>query len=438
MAIAVIAVVRALVYDPFADVACRGLCGPSPVVITTNLGLAHVLGAFCAVGTVFVAFSAGRAVIRARHATRRDARCPLAGLAIAGAALLLGIDAAVRLASDRVGKPARTTAGVLTVVFSSALLVSVALILSALDPLRARHAVGRVARLLTGSAGTTDPQEILREGFGDPGLLVGYWVDGVGYVDEHFDALPLPPPDWRIELTAHGCSAGSHHPRPGRHLAGGNHSAHRLASAAGDQEQEPDAELNRNIAEVDRSRQRIVDAVTPSADASSATCTTVPQQRLLALSFELRRGERAALAAGDVGRRRRSRSPPRWHRWRSSSSAVSHTASTRPCWTVPGSMTRSMALASSEGRAVTLNIDVDGPLPASVESATYGVLAATITDESSAAAPAITVRRDGERIALTIDHVRGLSEHAIDRAEAAGGRWSRTERGFEVALPCAW
>ncbi len=65
-----------------------------------------------------------------------------------------------------------------------------ALILIALDPLRARRDVGRVARLLASDAGTTDPQAILRAGFGDPGLLVGYWAEGIGYLDEHGECAP--------------------------------------------------------------------------------------------------------------------------------------------------------------------------------------------------------------------------------------------------------
>ena len=127
-----------------------------------------------------------------------------AELATAGAALLLGADAALRLASDSVAKPGESAVGVLTVMFLAALLVSVALVLIALDPLRARRDVGRVARLLASSARAADPQTILRAGFGDPGLLVGYWAEGVGYVDEHGAVLRLPPPDSRIELTAHG------------------------------------------------------------------------------------------------------------------------------------------------------------------------------------------------------------------------------------------
>jgi signal transduction histidine kinase len=437
-AVAVAAVVRALVYDPFADIACRGLCRPNPVGLATNLGLAHLLGVLIAGASAVISVGIVAGAIQARRTSRRNSLDRSAELAIVAAASLLGIDAAARLVSGKVAVPGDTAATVLAVVFVAVLLASGALILIALDPLRARRDVGRVARLLASDAGTTDPQAILRAGFGDPGLLVGYWAEGIGYLDEHGDVLRLPSSASSIELTAHGAPLAVivHTPDAVSSDAISRHLGSRARLAIHNESLA--LELNRSIAELERSRRRIVDAGDRERRHLERDLHDGAQQRLLALSFELRRGERAAQAAEDTDSARAFSSANELaldalQQLRGLAHGI-HPAILDGA----GLYDALMALGTAGGQAMTLDIDLDTPVPPSVRSATYGIVAAAIADGTPTATPVVTIRRHGAQITVEIDHVVRLPEHAIDRAEAVGGSWTATERGFEVALPCAW
>ena len=233
--------------------------------------------------------------------------------------------------------PGDTAEVALAVVFAAVLLAACALILIAVDPLLARRDVGRVARILASDAGTADPQAILRAGFGDPGLLVGYWADEIGWVDEHGDVLCVPSSASRIELTAHRAPLAVivHAPDAVSADAISRHLGSRARLAI--HNESLTLELNRSIAELERSRRRIIDAGERERRHLERDLHDGAQQRLLALSFELRRGERAAEDAEDADSARPSRRPTSWHGLRWSSSGTSPTASTRPSWTEQGS-----------------------------------------------------------------------------------------------------
>ena len=422
-ALAVAAVVRALVYDPFADIACRGLCRPNPIGVTTNLGLAHLLGVLTAAATVVITAAIVAGAMRVRRTNRRRSFDRTAELAIAAAASLLGIDAAARLVSGNVAVPGDPAEIALAVVFAAVLLTAGALILIALDPLLARRDVGRVARLLASDAGAADPQAILRAGFGDPGLLVGYWADELGWVDDRGDALCVPSSASRIELTAHRAPLAVivHSPDAVSSDAISRHLGSRARLAI--HNQSLTLELNRGIAELERSRRRIVDAGDRERGHLERDLHDGAQQRLLALSFELRRGERAAQDADDAASARAFSSANQLARaaleqLRGLAHGI-HPAILDGA----GLHDALMALASAGGRRMTLDIDLDEPIPPSVRSATYGVVAATIADTAPAVVPTITVRRQGAGIRVEIDRVHHLPEHAIDPPTSpSGGR----------------
>jgi signal transduction histidine kinase len=352
------------------------------------------------------------------------------------AALILGTDSGTRLFANAVAKPGDITVTVLAVTLAAATLVSAALVVSALEPLRARRAVDRVARLLAGTGAAADVQTIFRKGFGDPGLRVGYWADGAGYLDAHGDPVDATAGGTRIELTSHGLPLAIVEHAPGtvspelltRQLGSQARLAIHNESLA--------FELNRRVAEVGRSRRRIVEVSDAERRRLERDLHDGAQQRLLALSFELRRGERAATAADDRQSADRFRS----------ANALAQTALVQlrdlahgihpVILDGEGLGDALRQFASSTGCRMSIAIELTDPIPAPLDSTVYGVLTAAVGDTSATTAD-IAVRRDGERISLAIDGVAELSQQAVDRAEAVGGNWVRTEHGFEVTLPCA-
>ena len=437
--IATLAAVRTMVYEPFADINCPGLCRHNPILISKNLDLAHSLGLVMAAATMVVAAATGLPAIRALWPIRRDDSYRVsAQLCTATAVLVLGVDSAARLTSNNVAVPSDTSVRVLAVASAAAVLLSGALIVAALHPIRARRDVDKVARLLTRSDIASDIQTIFREGFGDPNLWVGYWVDGVGYLDECGELLSTATFRSRIELTSRGqpLAVVAH----GRDALSSELLVQQLGSRArlAIHNASLTLELNRSVAEVARSRRRIVEVGDAERRRLERDLHDGAQQRLLALSFELRRGERSALAAGDT------RSAAGF----GSANELAQIALEqlrRLAHGIHPAMLEGAGLhdallefAASHGRAISVAIDVTDPIPLSVESAVYGVLTAAIANTAISTETAIFVRRVGEEFSLAIDNVSDLPQHAVDRAEAVGGRCARTDHGFEMVLPCAW
>ena len=432
-AIATLNLVRALVYDPFADVDCGGLCRHNLLLVSTRLALAHQLGLVAAALITIAAAGVMLQTIRSLRSRQGGSQLPL--ICAATAAVVLGIDSAVRLASNTLANPGDITVTVLAVTLMATGLVSAALILGALGPLRARRDVDRVARLLARTEAGSDVQTVFRTGFGDPGLRVGYWAEGAGYLDEHGDTVSGTTPGTQIELTSHGLPLAIIVHAPG--IVSPELLNQQLGSQArlAIHNARLTFELNRRVDEVGRSRRRVVDVGDAERRRLERDLHDGAQQRLLALSFELRRGERAAIAAKE-----------------SAAAAAFNAANTLAQTALEqlrdlahgihpaaldgeGLHDALMEFAASTGSRTSFTFDVTGPIPASLGSTTYSVLTAVMADAN---APVdIAIRCDSERISLAIDGVSDLPQHAIDRAEAVGGSWVRTEHGLEVALPCA-
>jgi signal transduction histidine kinase len=437
--IAALGVVRVLVYEPFADVNCPGLCRHNPILLATNLHLAHDLGIVAAGAVIVVAGSTALCAIRWLRTIRQaDSRGGPAQFCVAAAALVLAVDSAARLISNKVVVPSDTTVGVLAVELVATILLSGALILTALRPIRARRNVHKVARLLARTDAMADVQAIFRKGFGDPSLLVGYWVEGVGYLDQAGESVGIDSFESRIDITARGLPvAVIAHQRDAL-------SSQLLAQQLGSQarlaihNESLTFQLNRHAAEVARSRRRIVEVGDAERRRLERDLHDGAQQRLLALSFELRRGERAAVAALD------SCSAARFN----SANALAqialeqlrHLAHGIYPATLNGAGLHDALLefAASRGRPLSITVDVTDPIPVSVESTVYKVLTEAIDSSDTEQTPLVAVRRVGDQISLAIDCISAFPQHAVDRAEAVGGRCARTPLGYEVVLPCAW
>jgi signal transduction histidine kinase len=327
---------------------------------------------------------------------------------------------------------------VLTVILVVTALVAGALILAAIDPLRSRREVDKVARLIAQTDVGSDVETILREGLGDPALRIGYWADGVGYLDRNGQVLSADPSRSRTQLTSRGAPlAVIVHSRDTRSLELLIEQLGQRARLAIHNESLMQ-ELNRSVAELTHSRQRLVELGDAERRRLERDLHDGAQQQLLALSYEIRRGERASITAHDT------RSATQFN----AANALVRTAleqlrrlahGIHPAMHDGASLEDALVeFAEWQQCPITVTTDFVETIPEAVQSAVYEVLTSVITSARPTYAPVIAIRRDDGQICVNIDRLASLPQHAIDRTEAAGGSWAATEHGFEVALPCAW
>ena len=158
-----------------------------------------------------------------------------------------------------------------------------------------------MARLLGAQDDPQTVEAILRRAVGDPDLRVGYWTDESGYVGCRWAA---PGGDRRGRQRTELISRG----RPVAILIHDNESlpSDLLVEHFGPQarlaiqNESLQLQLARQVDELRASRRRIVEVGEAERRRLERDLHDGAQQLLLALSFELRRGERAATGAGDA------------------------------------------------------------------------------------------------------------------------------------------
>lgn len=430
---------RAAVYEPFADVNCVGLCYHNPILVTPDLVLANRLGIVATVGTAGVAATIIRRLIEwVRSRGRMGGNEATAVLAAAGTGLVLGVDSATRLVTGTIAAPGEVNVSTLVVLLAASTCAATSLVCTALGPLLARRDVGRVAGLLTRADAASDVQAVFRNGFGDPNLRVGYWADdGLGFLDRNGETLDDASPGSRIELTSRGSPIALIISKRE------SISSDLLSKQLGQQavlaihNERLTCELNRRAAEVTRSRRRIVEVGDAERLRLERDLHDGAQQRLLALSFELRRGQRAALNAGDPTTAATFGSA--YEATQAAFEGLRQLAQGIHPTVLTGNVLHDLLreFASSISCPSTFDIHLAEAIPAPVASNIYEVVTAALVDTSSGERPAITVRQQDHQISIVIDHISTFPQHALDRADAVGGCCVQTGRGFEVSLPCA-
>jgi signal transduction histidine kinase len=169
-----------------------------------------------------------------------------------------------------------------------------------------RSGVGRLVVELGRMPAGAPLTPVLARALGDPGLQVGFWADRVGgYVDAQGDALVLPQSsDARVASFVAGSSgplAVLLHDRaltadPGRVEAVG--SAARLAL----ENERLQAEVRGHLAEVTRSRARIVEAADEERRRIERDLHDGAQQRLVSMAMALQLLRGAVRGTGDADR----------------------------------------------------------------------------------------------------------------------------------------
>jgi signal transduction histidine kinase len=427
-------VVRALVYEPLLDLNCGPFCGHSPVLLTSSRGLAALLGAVATWTTIIVCGSVGVAVLV------RLLRLPLAGFR-ANAPALLVIGAMVALTSaavmslSRAAPPSPSDIAIVLAFQSGACVaLAVAVLLVAFDRWSVRRNLAEVARLLGGQDDPHAVEAILSRAVGDPDLRVGYWTDDIGYVG--VDGLPTGEADagrQRTALTSRG--------RPVAILIHDNQSLPsdldehfgpqvRLAI----QNESLQLQLRRRVEELRASRRRIVEVGDAERRSLERDLHDGAQQLLLALSFELRRGERLAAGAGDVA------STALFSEARDAASRTLDELRILAHGIHPGILTGAgleealISYAATVTPTPALTFDLADRLPEDTESAVYAVVTGLI---KTAPGASVSIGRDADTVRVFVDGFEDAPAYVLDRLSAAGGSSVRASGGLELVLPCA-
>ena len=428
-------VLRALVYEPLLDLDCGPFCGHSPVLVTSNLALAGLLGAVATSTTILLCAAVGIAILI------RLLRPPVAGLRGSAAAVLVIVamvaeSGAAVLSLVRATAPTPSDVAVVLAIQSGACVaVAVAVLLVTRERLAVRRYLAEVARLLGAQDDPQTVEAILSRAVGDPDLRMGYWTDDIGYVGS--DGLPLGEADagrQRTELVSRG--------RPVAIVIhdGDSVPADLLLEHFGPQarlaiqNESLQLQLRRRVDELRASRRRIVEAGEAERRSLERDLHDGAQQLLLALSFELRRGERLATGAGDV------RSRALFSAARETATTTLEELRTLAHGIHPDILTGAglQEALISYGAMVTpspkFTFDIAGRLPQKTESAVYAIVTALV---GSAPGSQISISREGDTVRVVADGVREVPEHVLDRLGAAGGSSARGREALELVLPCA-
>jgi signal transduction histidine kinase len=436
--IGVAGVVRALVYEPLLDLDCGPFCGHSPVLVAPNLGLAALLAAIATWTTIVVCGYLGLEIlVRLRRLTRGGFRAGIPALLVVGALGALAGAAAVRLVRTA-GPPTKLEIGlVLAIDGAACVAIAIAALLVAADHLAIRRNLAAVAVLLGAQDEPLALQGILGRATGDPDLRVGYWIDDVGYVGA--DGMPLAPEPAgmrRTELTSRG-----------RPIAVVIHDDRSLPSdLLGDvlgpqallavQNESLRLQLLRRVDELRSSRRRIVEIGEAERRGLERDLHDGAQQLLLALSFELRRGERAGAGAGNAA------SEALFGAGRDAAVRILEQLRTLAHGIHPSILSGAGLEEALDGYArtvlpaPTLTLDL-GRLPETTEAAVYAIVTALVETAPPGSAAHISIRRDSGHVRVLAKDRARAPEYVLDRVGAAGGSSTTIGRDLELALPCA-
>ncbi len=427
--------VRALVYEPMLDLQCGPFCGHSPVLVASSGELAAILGDTAAWMTVIVCISLGLDVLsRLVRLSRAGLRATAAAVLVVGA--MVALTGAALMGLSRA--PASTLldlALALALESGACVAVAVAALLVTSDRLSVRRSLAEVSRLLGGQDDPLTVEAILRLAVGDPDLRVGYWTEDSGYVG--VDGRPLAETGrgrQRTELISRG--------RPVALLVHDNDSlpADLLVEQFGPQarlaiqNESLQLQLRRRVDELRASRRRIVEVGDAERRSLERDLHDGAQQLLLALSFELRRGERAATGAGNA------KSMALFAGAREAAGRTLEQLRTLAHGIHPSILTGAgleealITYAATISPSPMLTIDLGGRLPEATEAAVYTIVTKLLEADSGTS---VSIRRDAETVRVIVDGAGDIPEHVLDRVGAAGGSSARGNEGLELVLPCA-
>ena len=440
---------RTLVRDPFLDPYCWRNCVDNVFLVHANQEIAHdfdelLLSLAVALGGLVLTVSAAR-LAGASWAARRPLAPILLPAALVGAAEAAYAGALLRTPAEDPRASEFLSLFLVRACAVVALAVGIAWTVTS-----ARRTRARVARLATELGESPPPgklQDVLAAAAGDPSLRVAYWLE----TSRHFvgaDGKRLPEP------VIEAGRALTPIVRDGHRLAVLTHDATRVDGAALAREISPaarlavenerlQAEVLAELEDLRLSRTRIVERADQERRRLERNLHDGAQQRLLALSYDLRLARASAEAEGDAETKELL------------DAAVSDVQAALeelrglahgiyPAILAEGGLAAALeALADEALLPVELTLVSPERHHASVEAVAYFAVAEAITDAAARAATAVLVgiERAGERLLVAVgdDGRQGRTslEHVADRVGALGGSVDVEPNTVRASIPCA-
>jgi signal transduction histidine kinase len=438
---AVAGLVGVLVHDPFFDVGCARWCGPNPFAVLADPGLASALETAARVWTV----AAGAALaafcttclVRARPPARRLLR------AVQLPGVLVGIAWAAAAAVLLVGPPDGPDVAVHRGAFMGCAAAAVALATGLGVDLREAHRRRAVVAGLAAGPAPGALREILAAAVGDPQLEIAYRLRAATrYVDA--EGRPVD--------TARAAPGRAATPivRDGRELAVILHDGAGPGAAELEREIGPaarlaieneclGAEVRAQMRDLRASRERIVEAGDAERRRLERDLHDGAQQRLLALTYDLRV---ASAAAGPALAPLLDRAGAEAQRALEELRDLAH--GIYPVVLAEAGLAAALAtLADTAPIAVELDDVVAERLAPAVETAAYltvaEVVAAAADDEATVAR--VSVRRAASDLAVRVEHDgAGAARRRLAVADRLGTLGARLESGpghVRAVIPCA-
>lgn len=446
--LAAVAVCRGLVRDPLLDPNCWRDCYDHAFLLSARPGLASalgqtLLGAGAAIGALVVVVAARR-LATATPAARRLLGPVLVTGALAGAAEAVHL---VTLLVAPVEDPRRTL--LLDLFYVRASLVAafgLALAATLTSLARRRRWIARFATALGDTPAPGRLRDTLAGLFGDPGLEVTYWLPAARrYVDA--EGRPVATPAavegravTQIVRSGTPVAAVVHDPALvdasfERELG----SAARLAV----ENERLQAEVRAQLEALRGSRTRITARADAERQRLERDLHDGAQQRLLALSFDLRLARSAAESAADALTASRL------------AAAVDEAAAALeelrelahgifPAILAEAGLGAALeTLADESALPVELSAPAGARLPAAAEAALYAAVREAIEDAGARGATFVRVAltRDGQAAALVVDDDGRERDvplvHVEDRVGALGGRVMFGPSSYRAEIPCA-
>jgi signal transduction histidine kinase len=439
------AAVLALFRDPYFDPSCLANCNVNIFLVNSLPSLARAAGIAdrwftAAAAAGLIAICAARLVAGSRPARRRLMPVAVPAIMFAAAAAAR----AIALQRTTVEDPFNAALfAIFTVASAAFVLLATGLISGVVRARAERRAIARIAINLDEAPAPGSLQTALAEALHDPELRIAYWLPGAQrYVNTSGRAVPEPAatPDravTRVIRDARTVAAISHAgaaPVLDRHIG--------PAIALGLENERLQAELLAQLEELRASRARIVENADTERRRLERDLHDGAQQRLLALSYDIRLGRASTEADGDTAAQM------------TLTTAMEETGAALeelrelahgiyPAVLAEAGLTPALAtLADTAPLPVQILRTDDQRYPAPVEAAAYFTVAEAVDDAARRGADraAVTVDHEGGKLVVTVeDNGTGRDAPMVtltDRVGALGGTLFIKETVCRAEIPC--
>ena len=439
----------ALFRDPFLDPYCWRTCADKAFLVHADPGLASALGDAwhwfaIALGAAIVAIAARRLAV-ASSPSRRVLLPTLTPLALSGAAE--AAYAAVLLGTPLEDPDSARFASIFLLRSLSACAVGLGIAWAVLHARRVRGWVSRIGAELAEAPPPGTLRDGLASALGDPELEVHYWLpESQRFVTAGGAAVPPPAAGDGRAVTPIA--------REGRTLAVVSHDAtfldadeleYEIGSAArlAIDNERLQAEVRAQLHDLRSSRARIVAAGDAERRRLERNLHDGAQQRLLAVSYDLRVARAAAESEGDhqlgaLAMRATAEVDGALSELRELAEGIYPAVLTEA-----GLATAIATLADVAPLPVELGALTPDRHPAAVERTAYYAIEAAIHDAAARGATAVSVgaSRSGDLLVVTVEDDGRDREtrlvHVADRVGALGGTAGVGATTLRVELPCA-